>query len=45
LGDELIDIDRIREVMTVRIAAPDSLFTFNVDKEVNRKVEGNKIIW
>jgi hypothetical protein len=45
LGDELIDIDRIREVMTVRIAAPNSLFTFNVDKEVNRNVAGNNIIW
>ena len=45
LGDELVDLDKIREVMTVRLAAPDSLFTFNIEKIVNRKVVGNKIIW
>lgn len=45
LGDELVGLDKINEVMTVRLAALDSLFTFNVDKKVNRRVVGNKILW
>jgi len=31
--------------MTVRLAAPDGLFTFNLEKEVNRMAAGNKIFW
>jgi hypothetical protein len=45
LGDELVNLEKIREVMTVRLAAPDSLFTFNVEKEVNRSISGDILNW
>jgi hypothetical protein len=44
-GDELVSLDKIREVMTVRLAAPDSLFTFNTREKVDRTVVGDKINW
>jgi hypothetical protein len=31
--------------MTVRLAAPDSLFTFDVETKVDRTISGDKINW
>lgn len=45
LGDAIVPISKIREVMIVRLAVPETLFTFDVDKEVNRSVIGNEIDW
>jgi hypothetical protein len=44
-GDELVNLDKIREVMTVRLTAPDNLFAFNVETKVDRKVSGDKLKW
>ena len=44
-GDELVSLDKIREVMVVRLSNPDNLFTFNVETKVNRTVKGDKLIW
>ena len=44
-GDELVSLDKIREVMTVRLTAPDSLLTFNVETKVDRTISGDKINW
>jgi len=44
-GDELVSLDKIREVMTVRLAKPDNIFSFNVETNVDRKVTGDKLNW
>jgi hypothetical protein len=44
-GDELVGLDKISEVMTVRLVAPESLFTFDVETKVNRTLSGDKINW
>jgi len=44
-GDELVSLDKIREVMVVRLTNPENLFSFDVDTKVDRKVKGNKVIW
>ena len=44
-GDELVDIEKIREVMTVRLSIPDNIFLFNVDTKVDRNIKGDELIW
>jgi hypothetical protein len=44
-GDELVPLDKIREVMVVRLAKPDNLFSFNIDTKVDRKVVGDELSW
>jgi hypothetical protein len=45
LGDEVVELSKIREVMVVRLANPDNVFSFDVQASVDRKVVGDKIIW
>jgi hypothetical protein len=45
LGDEVMPISKIREVMFVRLTSPEKLFTFNVEKQVDDSVEGYLIDW
>lgn len=45
LGNSIVPISRIQEVMFVRLTSPENLFTFDVHKEVNRSVQGHSIDW
>jgi hypothetical protein len=44
-GDELVSLNRIREVMVVRLENPDNLFTFNIETKVDRTIKGDKLNW
>jgi hypothetical protein len=44
-GDEVVPLERIKEVKTVRLAHPENLFTFNVNAPVQRDIPGDKIDW
>ena len=44
-GDELVSLDKIREALVVRLTKPDNLFSFNVDKKVDRGIKGDVLIW
>lgn len=43
LGDDIVPIDKIKEVLIVRITNPENIFKFDVNKKVNRNVPGYKI--
>jgi hypothetical protein len=43
LGDAVVPIDKIKEVMIVRLTNPDNLFSFDVDKTIDRNVKGFEI--
>ncbi len=45
LGNDIVPIKKIKEVMFVRLAYPENLFQFNVNKTVNTKVKGDVIDW
>ncbi len=45
LGDELVPISKIKEVMVVRLTTPENLFTFDIEKQVDDSVKGNLIAW
>ncbi len=45
LGDQMVPLDRIREVVVVRLAAPENLFNFDIDRSVSRAVKGDRISW
>ncbi len=45
LGNSIVPISKIREVMFVRLTSPENLFTFDVKKQVDRSVKGNSIDW
>lgn len=42
-GDQIVSLDRIKEVKIVRLVNLDSLFTFNPDEPVELNVPGDKI--
>ncbi len=45
-GDAVVPIDRIKEVMVVRLTHPERLFTFNVQsKKIDTSVKGFQINW
>lgn len=44
-ADQLVDLDRIREVLVVRLTHPERLFTFQPGKTVKTEIPGNKITW
>jgi hypothetical protein len=44
-GDEYVSLDKIKEVMFVRLSKPDNLFTFNVETKVDRMTPGEKLSW
>ncbi len=45
LGDEVVPIKKIKEVVFVRLSSPEKLFTFDVKKQVNTSVKGDLIEW
>jgi hypothetical protein len=44
-GDEVIPLERIKEVKAVRLVHPENLFTFEVSTPVQRDIPGDKIDW
>jgi len=44
-GDEVIPLERIKEIKAVRLAHPENLFTFDVNTPVQRGIPGDKIEW
>ena len=45
MGDQIVPLSRIKEVMIVRLTKPQKLFTFDVDAPVNTEVKGFEIDW
>lgn len=45
MGDSVTPISRIKEVMFIRLADPEKLFTFDVDKQVDDTIKGYAINW
>lgn len=43
LGDAVVPVSAIREVMIVRVTRPENLFAFNVENKVDTAVKGEKI--
>ncbi len=44
-GDEVIPLERIKEIKAVRLVHPENLFTFEVNTPVQRDIPGDKIDW
>ena len=45
LGDQMVSLSKIKNVMVVRLTHPERLFTFKVNKKVKRKIPGHPIKW
>ncbi|HMA62644.1 MAG TPA: hypothetical protein VKP78_08340 [bacterium] len=43
MADQKVAIDKIKEIKAVRLTNPDKLFDFDVTREVNTEIPGNKI--
>lgn len=43
LGDDVVPVDRIKNVMIVRITDPNNIYKFNVKKEIQTQIPGFKI--
>ncbi|MDZ7268544.1 MAG: hypothetical protein ONB48_12470 [candidate division KSB1 bacterium] len=44
-GDEVVPLERIKEVKIVRLTAPQNLFSFDIDTPVKRDIPGDVIDW
>lgn len=44
-GDEVVPLERIKEIKAVRLTHPENLFTFDVNTTVQRDIPGDKIEW
>lgn len=44
-GDEVVPLERIKEIKAVRLTHPENLFTFDVSTTVQRDIPGDKIDW
>ncbi len=44
-GDEVIPLERIKEIKAVRLVHPENLFKFDVNAPVQRDIPGDKIAW
>ena len=44
-GDEVIPLERIKEIKAVRLSHPENLFKFEVNAPVQRDIPGDKIAW
>lgn len=42
-GDEIVPLDRIKEVKIVRLTRPANLFTFDINTAVNRTILGDRV--
>ena len=45
MGDQIVPLSRIKEVMIVRLTKPQKLFTYDVNAPVNTEVKGFEIDW
>ena len=45
LSDQLVDLDRIRELLFVRLTHPERLFTFKPGKTIETEIKGDTIEW
>lgn len=45
LGDDVVSIDRIKEVMVVRVINPDAVLNEEPNKDINYKISGYGINW
>ncbi|HEX2867574.1 MAG TPA: hypothetical protein VHO03_11060 [Ignavibacteriales bacterium] len=44
-GDQVVSLERIKDVKIVRLTKPENLFNFDVNQAVNKDVPGDKIDW
>ena len=44
-GDLVVPIERIKEIMVIRLVNPENIFSFNIYNEVSKEVKGDKIKW
>lgn len=44
-GDQIVPLERIKEVMIVRLTHPERLFTFDVNSAVVINVKGDSLVW
>ncbi len=44
-GDQLVSLDRIKDIKAVRLERPDGLFTYDIAHAVERKIPGDPIRW
>ncbi len=44
-GDAVVDIDKIKEVVIVRLKSPQKVFDFNLENKIELEVPGDKIVW
>ncbi len=44
-GDQIVSLDRIKNVKFVRLTNPENLFIFNINQAVNKDVPGDMINW
>ncbi|MDP4175419.1 MAG: hypothetical protein Q8933_15705 [Bacteroidota bacterium] len=44
-GDQVVPLEKIEEVKFVRLTNPDNLFKFDIKKEINKNIPGDKINW
>jgi len=44
-SDQIVPLDRIKEVMVVRLTNPERIFSFEPGKTVDTKITGDKIDW
>ena len=45
MGDQIVPLSRIKEVMIVRLTKPQKLFTYDVNAPVNTDIKGFEIDW
>ena len=45
IGDDIVPISKIKEVMFVRLTNPENLFSFDINTEVDRSVKGDVLNW
>jgi len=44
-GDQLVSLDRVKEVKIVRLTQPEELFAFDITRPVERKIPGDPVDW
>ncbi|HEX2962392.1 MAG TPA: hypothetical protein VHO43_11410 [Ignavibacteriales bacterium] len=44
-GDQVVSLEKIKEIKIVRLTKPENLFKFDVNQKVNKDVPGDKIAW
>lgn len=44
-GDQVVSLDRIKDVKIVRLTRPGNLFKFDINQKINKDVPGDQINW